>query len=163
MVPLRSVGKKCSFVMSVCQVCPQGCDTLDKSPNGTCPKYWQRPDGSPLCSQAWACLDLAMVHSRIIGGLFLLIVLIYVRIMYYNYKRDESSAAAVARNQTCESITSCESEWAADRFAVPAGCFNQFLFKIKLSPRTLARCLAPLHVSQATYLTPLCLPLLDSL
>ena len=127
--------------MDVCAVCPQGCDTVDSAPNGTCPKYWQRPDGSPLCSQAWTCLDLAMVHIRIVGALFLLISLIYVRIIYYNYKKDMANTAAVSRRLTRESFNSRRDQRGTDYFAVSAGCFNQILSKMKMPPRTLARCL----------------------
>ena len=70
-----------------CSLCPQGCPTVDGTPNGICPKFWRRPDGSSLCSQSWSCMPNASTNSRIIGGAFFLVALIYVRLIYCNYKK----------------------------------------------------------------------------
>jgi hypothetical protein len=79
-----------------CSLCPQGCPTVDGTPNGVCPKFWQRPDGSSLCSQSWSCMPNASTNSRIIGSFFFLVTLIYVRIMYYNYKKNSNGPPGVA-------------------------------------------------------------------
>ena len=92
-------SNNCLAVMSdpqTCVMCPQGCDTVDKSPDGVCPKFWQRPDGSLVCSQAWFCIPYASINQRIIGGCFFLIALIYIRIIYYNYKKTSTASPDVA-------------------------------------------------------------------
>jgi len=70
-----------------CAVCSVGCDPVNAIPNGTCPKFWERPEGSSLCSQSWTCSQFSNPSNRIVGGVFLLVALLYVRIMYYNYKK----------------------------------------------------------------------------
>ena len=113
--------------MSVCQVCPQGCDTLDKSPNGTCPKYWQRPDGSPLCSQAWTCVEYSATNQRITGAFFLFTTLIYFRIMYFANSKN---------SQLRHNVSSSESQG----HRKDAGCIDRALLWMKsISATNMAR------------------------
>ena len=89
-----------------CVICPQGCDTVDKSSDGVCPKFWQRPAGSLVCSQAWFCIPYASINQRIIGGCFFLIALIYIRIIYYNYTKNTIDAERSAPHQSSSTCTS---------------------------------------------------------
>jgi hypothetical protein len=92
-------SNNCVAVMSdsqTCVICHQGCDTVDKSSDGVCPKFWQRPAGSLVCSQAWFCIPYASINQRIIGSFFFLIALIYIRIIYYNYKKTSTASPDVA-------------------------------------------------------------------
>jgi hypothetical protein len=70
---------------SGCVRCPEGCATTDT--DATCPKYWQRVEGSALCSQAWICSSSTSSGIRLIGVVYLLVVLVYARLFYYNYKK----------------------------------------------------------------------------
>ncbi len=74
--------------MDACRLCASGCDTVDNSsPNGTCPKFWQRPPGSTLCSQAWSCETGTATGIRVCGAVFLALAVVYVRLIYHNCKK----------------------------------------------------------------------------
>lgn len=73
-----------------CTVCYDSTATSDgvfrigcgKTPEGLCPKYWLR-DATGNCTESWNCLQYSNIIHRVIGVLFLLVALIYARIIYY--------------------------------------------------------------------------------
>lgn len=105
--------------MASCLSCAQGCETVDPL-NITCPKYWQRPEGSNLCSQPWACGPMLVERSA--GIVFLFVSLVYVRLIWYNYQKYVTGAEVAHRGKP------------------PSGKFNLLLHSLKrVSPQTLAR------------------------
>jgi hypothetical protein len=85
------------FVFASCASCAQGCNTLDDPLNGTgsCPKYWQRPDGSNLCSESYSC-SASSISIRIVGCFFLIVALVYCRLIYISHIKSTTSAFASA-------------------------------------------------------------------
>ncbi len=89
-----------------CVICSVGCDTVNKSSDGVCPKYWQRPAGSLVCSQAWNCMPYRNINERIVGSFFFVVALIYIRIIYYNYTKNPIDAERSAPHQSSSTCTS---------------------------------------------------------
>ena len=89
-----------------CAVCIEGCDTVDNIPNGTCPKFWDRPPGSSLCMQSWTCTQFSNANNRIVGVIFLLVALLYVRIIYYNYKKGALDANLITATDSSSASSS---------------------------------------------------------
>jgi hypothetical protein len=83
-----------------CPICPQGCSTIDGSPNGICPKYWQRPEGSSLCSQSWNCAQYSNDIARVIGSFFLLLAFVYLRIIYFNYTGNSTEGESTSATKS---------------------------------------------------------------
>lgn len=85
------------FAFASCVSCAQGCNTFDDPLNGTgsCPKFWQRPYGSILCSESYSC-SASSISIRIVGCFFLIVALVYCRLIYISYIKSTTSAHASA-------------------------------------------------------------------
>lgn len=85
------------FAFASCASCAQGCNTFDDPLNGTgsCPKFWQRPYGSNLCSESYSC-SASSISIRIVGCFFLIVALVYCRLIYISYIKSMASPRASA-------------------------------------------------------------------
>ena len=116
-----------------CSVCVEGCQ---QTPEGLCPFYWQR-NASGYCTEAWNCLQFQNTIDRVVGAAFLLVALVYARIIYYR-----SARADEPRARTASAV-----EWPSCSFLSLSGVFI-FLYKLcvwvieRYPPQNFARCFA---------------------
>ena len=135
----------CTLVSSSAEGALQvGCQT----PEGVCPKYWQR-DAAGHCTESWNCLQYSNTIHRVIGSLFLLLALIYLKIMYIRRVRPDDSRARAA--PTFE-MPSCS-------FLSLSGIFlffyRIFVYLMELyPPQNIARCFAVWHSLHTSRLSP---------
>ncbi len=93
--PRQQISPGIMLHSETCVICPQGCATVELTPNGTCPLHWTRPDSSSLCSHSFSCLSNSDSNSRIVGCFFILVSLVYLLILFHDRKKK----AAVANSR----------------------------------------------------------------